>query len=556
ALGTANLAAKIGVDSAQLSLTDMKGTLDGADAQGGLAVRLGSKLGVSGGLTLDRLLLDPWLPDGAVLDRPAAAYTAAVKALASSSFDTDLKLLVKQANWRGARFGPLAFDVQSEAGRLTVRRFEISVAGLHATASGTLGDGGRVSEGRLELMAQEIAPLQPFIPHDTAWVTPLVKGPANLLVVIAGPPEALGVKATLDLGDLRAEMQPVLNIPARRWAGPLMLHHPGAPRLLEQLGFGGTASWLGDGSFSAITQLSHAPGRLELGTIDLVAGGMRLTGQVSQVDQMVQGRLRAETLMLPAIDLRSVEPLPFAALASHAATIHLDADQVMIGTRPGITEAALDAEVKDGALSLTSLVAKFGGGTVALSAKMQPGDRPRVSVQGQTEGVDISGPVLGGTLDLVAGTLKSKFSLESAGFSPAALVATLSGSGNAGVLDGGVVGLDAAAAKDALLHSETGKLAPALRPALLGGSTVFSTIDIPFDIQRGILALRAQGTAASGAVSLNGTIDLTGGTLEGRLTLLPGPDLPDLPVRLSGPVANPVRTPELAGAALWLAERP
>ena len=552
ALRTANLTAKIGIDPLQLSLTDVNGTLDGAAAQGGLAVRLGPKLGVSGSLTLDRLLLDPWLPDVAVFDQPAAAYTTAIKALASAGFDTDLKLQVKQADWRGARFGPLAFDVQSEAGRLTVRRFEVSAGGLHATASGMLGDGGRVSEGRFELTAQEIAPLRPFVPQNTAWLTPLLQGPANLLLLVAGPPEALGLKATLDLGDLRVEGQPVLNVPARRWAGALMMHHPGVPRLLAQLGFGGVAAWLGDGSFSLITQLSHTPGRLEFNTIELVAGALRLTGQLAEANHVLQGKLKAETLLLPAFDVRSADPLPLAAIGSHPALIHLDADRVLIGMVPGITDLALDAEVKDGALSLSNVAAKLEGGTVALSAKIQPGDVPHLSLEGQTAGVGISGAVLGGTLDLVAGTLKSSFTLSSEGFSPAALLATLNGSGTAAVETAGVVGVDIAAVHDALSHPEAGKLIPALRTALLSGSTVFPMLDIPFDIKRGILALRAQGMAAT----LAGSVDLIGDTLDGRLTVLPGPDLPELPVRLSGKVVNPMRTPELAGAARWLAERP
>ena len=164
ALRTANLTAKIAADPNQLSLVDMKGAIDGAAAQGGLAVRLGKRLGVSGGLTLDRLLLDPWLPKKPLLDDPAGAYASAVKALASAEFDTDLKLQAREVNWRGARFGPLSFDVQSEAGRLTVRRLELTIAGLHAAASGTLGEAGRITEGRIEVTAQKLAPIRPLLP--------------------------------------------------------------------------------------------------------------------------------------------------------------------------------------------------------------------------------------------------------------------------------------------------------------------------------------------------------------------------------------------------------
>ena len=91
-----------------------------------------------------------------------------------------------------------------------------------------------------------------------------------------------------------------------------MMHHPGAPRLLQQLGIGGTARWLGDGSFSLIIQLSKVPGRTELDQIELVAGALRATGKLSVADHTVRGRLKAETLPLPAIDPHANDPLPFA----------------------------------------------------------------------------------------------------------------------------------------------------------------------------------------------------------------------------------------------------
>ena len=556
ALRTANLTAKVAADPAQLSLTDLKGTLDGAAAQGGLAVRLGTRLGVSGGLTLDRLLLDPWLPDRSMFDHPADAYATAAKALSSSAFDTDLKLQVREADWRGAHFGPLSLDVQSEAGRLTLRRLEITMAGLHAAMSGTLGEGGRITEGRVELTAQEAAPIRPFLPPEVVRLDALVEGPANLLVLIAGPPEALAVRATLDLGDLRAEMQPVLNVPAHRWAGPLALHHPGATRLLMQLGFGGTASWLGDGSFSIITQLSKAPGRVDIGGIDLVAGAMRMGGQLSVVNHVVQGRLRAETLPLPKIEPRSPDPLPLDALGTVAASLHLEAARVLVAMAPTVTDLATDIDIHNGGLSLTELSAKLGGGTIALSAKLEPGDLPHVALQGRADGIVLPGPLLGGTLDLVAGTLNGTAALTGEGFSPAALTATLSGTGTLSVQNATVTGIELEAAQTALAHPESANLMATLRAALLAGTTVFPTLDIPFEARRGIVTLRATGAATAGSATLNGTIDLLSNTLEGRLTLRPGPDLPDLPVRLSGPVANPVRAPELAGAARWLAERP
>ncbi|MDT7950592.1 MAG: AsmA family protein [Acetobacteraceae bacterium] len=554
AFRTANITAKLALDPAQLSLTDLKGTLDGAAAQGGLAIRLAARLGLSGGLTLDRLLLDPWLPEPAVFDHPAAAYAGAVKALATAGFDTDLKLQVREADWRGARFGPLAADVQSEAGRLTVRRLEVTMDGFHAAVSGTLGDGGRVTEGRIDLGATDAAPIRSFLPSSLTDLAPLAKGPANLLVSLAGPPEALAVRATLDLGDLRAELQPVFNVPARRFAGPVTVHHPGAPRLLAQLGYAGTASWLGDGSFSLIAHLAAVPGQLDLNGLDLVAGAMRLTGQASLAQHRLQGRLRAETLTVPAIDPRSPDPLPLLTLGDGAVSLHVEAERMLVGLAPTVTDLATDVVANRDGLALEGLSAKLAGGTIALSAKVEPGDLPHLSLTARLNNIVLPDPVLGAPLDLTAGTLAATASLTAEGFSPAALAATLGGTGKLTVENAAVTGFDLAAARAALV--ETTPSTAALRSAVLSGTTVFPFLELSLGAKRGVVTVEAQGAVPPGSATLTGTLDALSRTFEGRLDLLPAPDLPVLPVRLSGPLANPARTPELAGASRWLAERP
>jgi hypothetical protein len=74
--------------------------------------------------------------------------------------------------------------------------------------------------------------------------------------------------------------------------------------------------------------------------------------------------------------------------------------------------------------------------------------------------------------------------------------------------------------------------------------------------RRGALSVDASATAPTGTAAFTGTLDLLGGALEGRLSLRPGNDLPEVVTRLSGPAGSPARTPELAGLARWLAERP
>ena len=202
-------------------------------------------------------------------------------------------------------------------------------------------------------------------------------------------------------------------------------------------------------------------------------------------------------------------------------------------------------------------------GPPRLQPAATPAQQPKLSLRGQLGGLVVSAPLLGSPLDLVGGTLAASLDIGGDGFSPSAIAATLAGSGSISVRDGELVGFDLIAASDALGQATAATVLPTLRSTMLKGSTTVSTLDIPFDVHGGLVTLHATattnpgpGSAPAPSATLNGMIDLSGPTIDGRLTLLPGPDLPKLPVRLGGPLVNPVRTPELAGAALWLVERP
>ena len=103
---------------------------------------------------------------------------------------------------------------------------------------------------------------------------------------------------------------------------------------------------------------------------------------------------------------------------------------------------------------------------------------------------------------------------------------------------------------------EAPRLTDALRKALMTGSTATPLLEIPFEARKGIVTLHASGASGAATVALDGSIDLLAAVIEGRLTIRPGPGLPDVSARLTGPASAPVRTPELASVARWLAERP
>ena len=92
---------------------------------------------------LDRLALDPWLPrrlpNPADLSRPV------------SGLDAELRLNIRQATLAGTTTDGLAVDAAIEAGNILLRRLEGTVRGARFRASGMLGDGGKLSDGKLSV---------------------------------------------------------------------------------------------------------------------------------------------------------------------------------------------------------------------------------------------------------------------------------------------------------------------------------------------------------------------------------------------------------------------
>ena len=581
-LRTADVQARVALAPGQLSLSDLRGRLDGEAVQGGLSVKPGPRPAVAAGLVFERLPLDPWLPDPAALPALFSAPGAVAELTRRfGGFDADLNIQAQRASWRGAPVERLALDAQVEAARLTLRRLEATAFGARLAASGTVGEGGRVTEAVAELTAPDAAPLRVLVP---APFDGLLDGPGSARLALSGPPDALAARLGVELGDLRLDARPTLDLLARRWAGPVTLRHPGAPRLLATLGVLGdgpaesirrgegersspmrAADWLGDGSFSLVAQLTASPGRAVLDGFDLAAGAARLSGQLALERGGVTGRITAETLPLPALDPRSAEPLPFRLLWDGRAAVRVEAAQVLVGLQPVLRRAGAEVRLQDGTLRVERFTAALDGGAAAgglvLDARADP---PRVAVEAGVSDVAVTGPVLGASLDLAAGVLDAGFDLTASGYSPAALLATLSGTARIAVREGVVSGFDLSGAGSALGGADPDKLAQEtlaadLRAALAGGSSPFARLDLPVDLRRGVAAFgeaRLEGPA--GEASLSGTADLAGGALDLRVALRPrgAEDAPGLAVRLTGPAANAQRTPELAATLRWLATRP
>lgn len=581
-LQRAELSGRILLDPEQFSLSDVKGALDGAQLTGGLGVRLGARPALAAGLSFERLLLDPWLPHPAALVEPGAETSLARR---FAGFDADLNLQVRQARWLGHELDRLVLDAKVEATRLTLRRLDAGVLGVQVGASGTVGEGGRVQEGMLELTAPDFGPLRDALPVGWDKALALLDGAGSARLQLAGPPEALAARLTLDIGDARLEAKPVLNVPARRWVGPVTLRHPGAPRLLESLGLRGAGAWLGEGSLSLVAQVAASADRVALDSFDLVAGTARLGGQMAVGEEggepTVTGRIVAAALPLPPVQARSHDPLPAWALRGWRASLRVEAAQVLAGLTTLARGVTANVALEDGTLRVAGITGTLdGGGTVggvvAVYAAAEP---PRVEVQASVAGAALSRTEgtqpEAGMPDLLSGTLDARAELRASGYSPAALLATLSGTAEAEVRGGELAGLDLRRAGAALLAADQVPPDAELRAALAGGATPFERLRVAATLDGGVATLgEAHLSGPAGQAALSGTVDLPSLSLDLRATVRPAleqtagdavpgsparepsNDAPELAVRLTGPARLPRRVPELAAVMRWLAERP
>ena len=535
-------------DGAGGTVSDLRGTVDGGAVSGTATLRRGARTGVSADLVLARLTLDPWVPDG------VAAAVDGWRAV-----DAEVRLRVGAAEWAGVALGPLALDAQSDAARVVVRRLEAAPMGARVTASGQLGENGRLTDGRLDAAVPELGPWRPVLARVArvpAALDGLMRGPGSLSVSAAGLPEAVAGRVTAELGDLRVDASPVVNLVTRGFAGALTVHHPGAPRLLATLGLGSAAAWLGDGSFSLVGQVAGSPGHLELVSGTVGAGALRAGGRLVLDGLRVSGRLVADTVPVPVVSMRSADPLPFGVLRGWSGAVRVEAAEVLVGASPVLSRAVSELELEGGVLKVRLLAGQALGGVVSGEAVVDAAvDPPRVGVTGRGVGLGITGPVFGTPVDVVAGLVDGTLDLSGAGYGPATVLATLSGTAAMTVRDGTATGVDLDAAAAALTLTGAPAILGAARQALTAGSTHLGQLDVRLTVARGVAGIEAGLTEAGGTVRLGGSYDVDGRSLDARLLVVPGGG-PELGVRLSGGAAGVTASPELAGLARWLAERP
>jgi uncharacterized protein involved in outer membrane biogenesis len=556
-LQRADIATHVVAAPDEIGFSGLSGKIDDSMVVGSLAVKPGVPPAITADLTADRLDLGNWFATG-------VPKLADVPRLLAGN-DVALRLQANMATLGGQELQAVTLDAATAAGHLALRRLETSVLGVKLLASGTIGDGGRITDGRLQATTRDASPLAPLVP--AAWrATPaLWHSPASLQAEFSGAPTALTLHGNLALGGAQLEAWPVIDLTIGSWAGQVTVRHPGARRLLvtlglpERIGISSLEDWPGEGSLSLAAQLGYAGGRLTADSFTITAGTLRASGRLALDTRSNQprltGRMAADTLPLPLPALHSETQLPLAALIGWQATVQLTADQVLAGLLPIAEHASCTLELSDGKLTLDQVDARFAGGavsgTVTADATASP---PVIELHGALHGAVITSGLTGLPFDLQSGRSDMDLALSGTGYSAATLLATLTGELHATVTDGTMTGFDLFRIKQEV--SEGGRGAD-LSDALASGSSSFDRLDIAARLAHGSMTLAGMKLSSSaGDADFSGAIGLADGTLDVRIAVHPAMrDAPEIAERLTGPLTNPRRTPELAGLARWLAER-
>ena len=560
---TASLAASVAADATGIALANLSGDANGAPLAGDVTLRGGGQPSLTANLRVTGPVLDGWLP--APPASPAEAG-ALLRALPNrlAGLDTTITLAATAPVWQGMRFDRLALEAGSSGGTVELRRVSLAGADLSLTLAGTLSPAGQVRDGRLDLSLRQAESLADSLPAGLSAPRALLRGPATLGLVVNGSPAALAITAAATLSDARAQANGTLDLLGRHWKGAVSLHHPGSPRLLYALGLGDTAGWLGDGSFSLQAGLDAAPDHLAFSGVELSAGALRASGEgavtaLASARPTLAATVDADTLPLPAVFPHSAEPWPLARLHAADAKLTLRAAHLLWGLMPVADAAAATVTLVDGVVRVEGLTAHAAGGTVAAQMNLADAVPPRFTASGQLTGLALDGPLAGTPVDLVAGHLDGTFDVAGAGYSPAAVLATLSGSMRGTVRDGTLSGLDVGRVQAALAAASADGAAvqPAVAAALRGGTTPFSRLDWDGAVAHGTVTLgQAAMALPAGSIAVTGSVDLPDDAVDAHLALRPAAaTAPAIGLRLIGPVAAPQVSPELADLARWLATR-
>jgi len=331
-------------------------------------------------------------------------------------------------------------------------------------------------------------------------------------------------------------------------------------------------------------------GALDFTALAGKAGGASVKGQLalaiaSKQPWNVDGKVSIETLDVPSLIAALVgAPPPATASASSTAwppqpfastlysdlrgRVEIEAARAMV--LPTIGAQKLQGAIKFGpnGIGFDQMTAIVGGGKASANARLERGPNG-ITLRGNVAlaPADATALIRAGVQKPVTGRVSGEAVFESAGSSPAALVAGLRGGGLISLDSGKVAGVSQKAI-DAAAHTfERGPVPTAQRvaeivtQALDGGALAVPSASAPLEIANGRIRLGKPVTPIGANIDLSGSLDAVEETVDLRFTLdgSGAADAhglrPELVVNVKGPLSSPQRVVDVSALTSWLTLR-
>ncbi len=544
-LRQADLSGTLTLQAGSASVAALSGRVDGMAVSGGLAVLLGTRPRLDATLSFDQLKLDPWLPE---------SWTGSSLAAFGQRFtrqDASLHIHAAHATLRGQTLDRLALDAATGAGGLRLDSAQASLDGVDVSLAGNAAADGRLTGVHLAAASPALEKTLPLLPASWRRLPGLWHGAGTLQLAADGPPDALALQLRADAADLVLEADSQRDTRTGTGEATLTLRHPGAPRLVNELGLlpalglppglDAAVAWLDTGSLTLRAHLHSAPGHLVLRDFDLDAAALRLSGQLetdwSGPVPAMNGNLAFEQLALPAT-LPAIKQA--TQLAGWNTAVHVTARSVTVGLRPAAADMTADLATGGGDAAATAISATVAGGH-AVAQLAADFSQPAFAGQVSLTGAQVTAPLSGWPIDLAAGTADVQAAFGLAGAAPD--WRGLSGELHAALHGGRMSGFDLAQLTAAAAqHTRAGRAAT--QAALAQGDSPDLSGSLDAVISQGRLVLApARLSSADGAVAVTGGADLGGGTVDVRVVLSPAvPDPPGFGMHLAGAWRGPKKT--------------
>ena len=265
-----------------------------------------------------------------------------------------------------------------------------------------------------------------------------------------------------------------------------------------------------------IAKVKGAPNALTLGDATLTSAGQTLEGALAisgaAERPAVSGTLAAETLALgpllgpPELVFDpsggwSAKPFAFEPMRAFDLDLRLSAAHLDIYGLP-LADAAASVIVKDGKLDMTLIEAAAYGGRLQGEAAAHFGRDLKISARAELVDADLGAAMADFAEPLATGRGGARFDVEASGASPAAAIASLTGTASVEAADGSILGVNL---EEALRRSRRRPI-DVERDLRLGG-TAFDKVDVSLaltdggaQVQRGVMTSHGVTADLSGLI--------------------------------------------------------